>query len=99
MIHSTPAAAGQPADPGHAADNAIQRTLQHLASARQLRKTTPPQRYAVPDEVTALPRPRLVSTNLQRARGTWVRLCPQWWFTGIAANQTSVEARRSGLRA
>lgn len=42
--------------------------------------------------------PRLVSTNLRNARGTWVRLCPRWWFTGIDARQTSVEARRSGVR-
>lgn len=39
-------------------------------------------------------RPRLVSTNLKNARGTWVRLCPRWFFTGIAARQTSVEAGR-----
>ena len=43
-------------------------------------------------------KPRLVSTNLRNARGTWVRLCPRWWFTGIDARQTSVEARRSGVR-
>lgn len=38
--------------------------------------------------------PRLVSTNLKNARGTWVRLCSRWFFTGIAARQTSIEAAR-----
>lgn len=83
--------------PGQLAQGSLAATLQHLAAAKLPHKPAQPQRYAVPDEVTALPRPRMVSTNLRCARGTWVRLCPQWFFTGIAANQTSVEARRSGF--
>lgn len=38
--------------------------------------------------------PRLVSTNLKNGRGAWVRLCPQWWSTGLPARWTSVEAAR-----
>jgi hypothetical protein len=36
-------------------------------------------------------KPRLVSTNLRRANGTWVRLCPTWYCTGMAAKWTSTE--------
>ncbi len=43
---------------------------------------------------TAPIRPRLVSTNLKNACGTWVRLCPRWFCTGSAARWTSIEAAR-----
>ena len=52
--------------------------------------TTDPKRRA-PMEI---PGARLVSTNLRRANGTWVRLCPRWFFTGIEARQTSIENNR-----
>lgn len=36
---------------------------------------------------------RLVSTSLQRARGTWVRLCPRWYMTGSPAAWTTSEPK------
>lgn len=40
-------------------------------------------------------RPRLVSTNLKNGCGSWIRLCPQWFCTGMPAHWTSIEARRA----
>lgn len=35
----------------------------------------------------------LASAPLQRARGTWRRYCPRWWFTGGPAIWSMSEPR------
>lgn len=41
--------------------------------------------------------PRLVAVNLRRASGTWVRMCPRWFMTGMPATWTTSEPKLRAL--
>lgn len=41
--------------------------------------------------------PRLVAVSLRNARGTWVRMCPRWWMTGMPASWTTSEPKLRAL--
>lgn len=43
--------------------------------------------------------PRLVAVSLRRARGTWIRMCPRWFMTGMPATWTSSEPKLRALEA
>jgi len=43
--------------------------------------------------VSALRDARLVAVNLRRASGTWVRMCPRWFMTGMPATWTTSEPK------